>query len=120
MAANQLGPHPWPMRDERAPGDDDRRRARMPRTYRDPEDRPAPASVSELTLEVDGEAFDVRVVLDPATGHADTGYTWLTGPNEGYGFGTSGPPAQSLEEHRKDIQAFLAMVDPATGYIEDD
>jgi hypothetical protein len=50
-----------------------------------------------------------------------TEYTWLSGPNNGYGFGLSPTPNQSLEAHRENIRAFLAeIVDPATGYIEDD
>jgi hypothetical protein len=47
--------------------------------------------VPSFTLEVDGEHFVVRMVVDPATGYTDTGYTWLSGPNEGYGFGIGGP-----------------------------
>jgi hypothetical protein len=65
-------------------------------------------------FEVDGELFDVR-------DHGDsTDYTWLSGPNQGYGFGTSGAPRRSVDQRREDIRSFLAMVDPATGYIEDD
>jgi hypothetical protein len=37
------------------------------------------------------------------------------------GSGLSPTPNQSLEAHRENIRAFLAeIVDPATGYIEDD
>lgn len=78
------------------------------------------ADVPSFTLEVDGEQFVVRMVVDPATGYTDTAYTWLSGPNEGYGFGAGGPPNPSREEHRQAIREFLAMVDPTTGYIEDD
>ena len=78
------------------------------------------ADVPSFTLEVDGEQFAVRMVVDPAAGYADTGYTWLSGPNEGYGFGIGGPPNPSREEHRQRIREFLAMVGPTTGYIEDD
>ena len=42
------------------------------------------------------------------------------GPNKGYGFGSSGTPNRSVEEHRESIRAFLAMIDPNTGYIGDD
>jgi hypothetical protein len=49
-----------------------------------------------------------------------TDYTWLNGPNKGYGFGLSPAPNRSLEEHRESIRDFLAQVDPTTGYIEDD
>jgi hypothetical protein len=71
-----------------------------------------------FTLDVDGEQFSVRVAERP--GYSDTGYTWLSGPNKGYGFGTSGPSNPSLDDHRANIRGFLAMVDPATGYIEED
>jgi hypothetical protein len=29
-------------------------------------------------------------------------------------------PNRSMEEHREEIRAFLAMIDPDTGYIGDD
>lgn len=107
---------------EREPGGDGRAdpSAVLPGLYRDPEDLPDPDSIRTFALEVDGEQFAVRVVVDPATGYTDTGYTWLSGPNRGYGFGTGGPPDPSLEEHQQRIREFLAMVDPTTGYIEDD
>ena len=66
-------------------------------------------------MEVDGEVFRVR--------RAESGgchYDWLSGPNDGYGFSTSAPADRSLELHRRAIRSFLAAVDPATGYIEDD
>ena len=49
-----------------------------------------------------------------------TAYDWLSGPNKGYGFGSSGTPHLSMEEHRESIRVFLAMIDPYTGYIGDD
>lgn len=100
-------------------GDSGDHSAAMPHMYRDVEGQPDTDSIETITLEVDGERFAVRVVVDPATGYTDTGYTWLSGPNKGYGFGTGGPPNPSLEEHRQRVREFLAMVDPATGYIED-
>ena len=66
------------------------------------------------TLEVDGEIFTLR--LD---GFGGTHYSWISGPNPGYGFSMS-PTADSFEQHRVSIRNFLSMVDPATGYIEDD
>ena len=30
------------------------------------------------------------------------------------------PTSESSEEHRANIQNFLSMIDPATGYIRDD
>lgn len=76
--------------------------------------------VPSFTLEVDDEQFAVRIVVDPATGYTDSGYTWLSGPSQGYGFAIGGPPNPSLEEHRQRVREFLAMVDPNTGYIEDE
>jgi hypothetical protein len=63
------------------------------------------------TLEVDGETFAVR----SRGGGYD--YDWLSGPNQGYGFGSSGGGDASLEAHLRGIRSFLAMIDPATGYI---
>jgi hypothetical protein len=73
------------------------------------------AEVTAATLEVDGETFAFR----PGDSGA-THYTWLSGPNPGYGFSVSPTPDLSLDEHRENIRDFLAMIDPATGYIEDD
>ena len=74
-----------------------------------------PHAEALFTLEVDGELFEIR----PAE-YGGTDYTWLSGPNEGYGFGSSGAPNQSLDEHRESVRTFLAQVDRTTGYIEDD
>jgi hypothetical protein len=63
-----------------------------------------------FTLDVDGERFAIRRV-----GGGGTAYDWLSGPNKGYGFGSSGPPNRSVEEHRESIRAFLAMIDPNAG-----
>jgi hypothetical protein len=80
---------------------------------------PAPGGDQErspsFTLEVGRELFAVR---PDAFGGTD--YTWVNGPNEGYGFGESPTPDRSLEEHRESIRAFLTQVDPATGYLKDD
>ena len=65
-------------------------------------------------IDVDGERFAARQVAD-----GGWSYDWLTGPNQGYGFGTSGPPSLSNESHRAAIRGFLNMIDPATGYIAD-
>jgi hypothetical protein len=91
----------------------------MARVYQDPVDQPDPTGIT-FVLEVDGEQFAVREVADRATGYTDTGYTWLSGPNQGYGFGVGGPAHPSRPEHRRRIREFLAMVDPGTGYAEDD
>ncbi len=68
------------------------------------------ADARSLTLELDGEMF----ALSPNK-FDGTGYTWLSG-----GFGVSPTPNLSLDEHRKNIRDFLAVVDPTTGYIEDE
>jgi hypothetical protein len=99
-------------------GDGREHSAGLPRVYRDPEGHPDPGSVNAFVLDVDGEQFDVHLGTDPATGYTDTSYTWLSGPNEGYGFGIGGSRSPSREEHRRRIREFLAMVDPTTGYIE--
>jgi hypothetical protein len=82
-----------------------------PGVYDGPEGRPGPVL---LTLEVDGEVFAVR-----EGGDGGTAYDWLSGPNDGYGFGSSGSAARSAREHRESIRTFLAQIDPATGYIGD-
>jgi hypothetical protein len=53
-------------------------------------------------------------------GGGGTAYDWLSGPNQGHGFGSSGTPNRSVREHRGSIRAFLAMIDPNSGYIGDD
>lgn len=77
--------------------------------------RPPAAGHEAFELDVDGERFAVTVGAG-----GDNGYTWLTGPNPGYGFGESGPPDRPLEDHVRAIRDFLAQVDPDTGYLSDD
>jgi len=96
---------------DRSPGGDGDDPPAVPAVYRGTEGRPGPVL---FTLEVDGERFTIR-----RTGDGGTGYDWLSGPNEGYGFGSSGPPNRSVEEHRESIRAFLAMIDPNTSHIGD-
>jgi hypothetical protein len=69
---------------------------------------------SASTLEVDGEVFELR-----PDGSGGTHYGWISGPNPGYGF-SMGPTPDLPQEHRANIRSFLSMIDPATGYIEDD
>jgi hypothetical protein len=66
-------------------------------------------------LNVDGEAFAVRRGRG-----GGTDYDWISGPNEGYGFGSSAGPEAPEDEHRQIIRSFLSMIDPATGYIAED
>ena len=70
------------------------------------------ADVTSFTLEVDGELFALR-----PDQHGGTDYTWLSGPNPGYGFSLSPTPNISLDEHRKNIREFLADIDPITGHL---
>jgi hypothetical protein len=84
----------------------------VPGVHDGDEGRPAFAL---LTLEVDGEVFTVGQAAD-----GGWAYEWLSGPNEGYGFGISGPPNPSTQEHCDAIRGFLSMIDPATGYIGDE
>jgi hypothetical protein len=73
------------------------------------------ADLTSLTLDVAGEMFALR-----PNQFGGTDYTWLSGPNPGYGFGVSPTPNPSLDEHLDNIRDFLAIVDPTTGYIEHD
>lgn len=75
-----------------------------------PEEDAAPAT----RLSCDGESFELRP--DSSGG---THYTWLSGPNAGYGF-TVSPTIDNLDQHRTNIRRFLLMIDPETGYIEED
>lgn len=73
------------------------------------------ANVPSFELEVDGELFALR-----PDRQGGTHYTWLSGPNPGYGFSQSPTPNMSLDDHRENIRTFLTQIDPSTGYIEDD
>lgn len=77
-----------------------------------PEGVPGPVL---FILDVFGERFAVRRAWD-----GGSAYDWLSGPNRGYGFGSSGTPHRPRESHRESIRTFLAQIDPATGYIGDD
>lgn len=74
----------------------------------------------ERLLAVGNEMF--AVILRPRHSGPlyEYDYHWLTGPNDGYGFGISGPFETSDDEHRVRIREFLADIDPATGYLSDD
>lgn len=83
----------------------------VPGVYTGEEGRPGPVL---RTLEVDGETFAIRRAYD-----GGTHYDWISGPNQDYGFSSSGPE-QSEEEQRQSIRSFLNMIDPLTGYIAED
>ena len=76
-------------------------------------------SPDQVRLTVDGQVFDVS--YNPSQPGA-YGYSWVNGPNEGYGFGSrrSDHQRSTMSEHEASIRDFLAAVDPETGYIEDD
>jgi hypothetical protein len=109
---------------DRSPSGDGDGPPAVPAVYRGTEGRPGPVL---FTLDVDGERFAVRRLdVDGErfavrrAGDGGTAYDWLSGPNKGYGFGSSGTPDRSMEGHLRSIRAFLAMIDPNTGYIGDD
>ncbi|WP_262365440.1 hypothetical protein [Gordonia sp. OPL2] len=82
-----------------------------------------------ITLTVDGEVFE----LTEGEG-SQYSYTWLTGPNKGYGFSESAHSASldpdvplpedlpkyrlTFKQHIESIRDFLSMIDPKTGYTE--
>lgn len=76
-----------------------------------------PRDHTTWTLSVDGERFEVRVSAG-RPGAYD--FTWLSGPNPGYGFGIQvhGGAALTLRDLEQEARNFLALVDPGTGHIE--
>lgn len=69
----------------------------------------------DLRLTVDGETFAVHATL-----HGSIHYTWVSGPNDGYGFSTLGTEqAPTDEQHQTVIREFLADINPATGFLQD-
>ena len=76
-----------------------------------------PRTFVELgTFTVDAETFSARRSEDDGSTH----YDWVSGPNAGYGFSTSGGTEPlSRERHLAGIRDFLAGIDPATGYLAD-
>ena len=70
-------------------------------------------------ITVGRERFRVR--LRPRHGpRYEYDYDWLTGPNNGYGFGVSGPFEHSDDDHKAQIRDFLADIDPSTGYLREE
>lgn len=66
---------------------------------------------------VDGETF--RITVDPEL-PGQYHFDWVSGPNPDYGFSsrTSGGAPQSEADLDEGIRAFLAQIDPETGYID--
>ena len=71
---------------------------------------PPPAAGSEQLLVVNGERFLVSEHLDQGRRHVYSD-DWLTGPNPGYGFGSSGS-RQSMQDHTTAIRYFLPTSTP--------
>jgi hypothetical protein len=73
----------------------------------------------DMTLVVNGELFHVR---ENAGIPGDYNFGWLSGPNDGFGFGlaTNNRTRLSVVELREEISSWLAMIDPETGYTSDD
>jgi hypothetical protein len=72
---------------------------------------------ASIQIEVDGEVFGIVGRRD-RPGQYD--YTWISGPNPGYGFSVAssdGRPS-TMADHETAIHDFLSQVDPTTGYIE--
>jgi len=74
-----------------------------------------------MIVEVDGERFSVE---QATTNPRQLNFTWLSGPNPGYGFGSAPHEVEFLETGgsrpvlEKLIRNFLRQINPATGYIE--
>ncbi|HEY5784766.1 MAG TPA: hypothetical protein VIT65_08310 [Microlunatus sp.] len=94
---------------------------RQPSASAQPDLSPSRAEQFEIEriLTVDQERFRVRLRRRRRRS-SEYDYDWLTGPNAGYGFSSSGPIEQNDRDHRAQIRAFLAEIDPATGYLRDD
>lgn len=81
---------------------------------------PAPPDMRSYTelgnFTVDGETFAVRRRDDDGAMH----YDWISGPNDGYGFSSSGSSDPlSHDQHVDSIRDFLSAIDPATGFFYD-
>lgn len=75
------------------------------------------AAEAPIRVEVDGQVFEVQARPD-LPGQYD--FTWLSGPNPGYGFSSrsSDGSALSASDLEESIRSFLAQVDPVTGFVE--
>ncbi|UUX59877.1 hypothetical protein [Glutamicibacter halophytocola] len=70
---------------------------------------------NDLLLMVDGETFAVH-----AARHNSIHYTWISGPNNGYGFSALGTNQTPTDiQHIAAIREFLAGIDPSTGFLQD-
>jgi hypothetical protein len=68
-----------------------------------------------VKITVDGELFEV-VEGQPG----EYSFTWLTGPNPGYGFHSASSDGSAMDSAAFEgaIRGFLSQVDPETGFIE--
>ena len=68
---------------------------------------------------MDGERFRVWT-MEPEGQRYSYSYDWLTSPNPDYGFSCSrGLVEFTDDDHVSMIRAFLADIDPETGYMAD-
>lgn len=85
----------------------------------EPSDQAPPIQYSSShETSVDGETWIVRRRRDePGTYDFD----WVSGPNEGYGFGSSmsGRSELTPAQIEESIQDFMKGIDPATGFLAD-
>jgi hypothetical protein len=83
------------------------------------QDHKQPASPPQaLRVTIDGNVFDIAAVAEhPGEYH----YTWISGPNPGYGFTSASSTGKRLEmlDHVNAVRNFLTQIDPKTGYIEE-
>lgn len=66
-------------------------------------------------VEVDGEVFEVTI------GARQANFTWVSGPNPGYGFSSAGSaPGHTLtaDELISRIRDFLGNINPKTGHLD--
>jgi hypothetical protein len=70
-----------------------------------------------LRLEVDGEVFDVAT--RPGV-RSQCDFTWVSGPNLGYGFSSRLSEDRTITRPEMVwmIRDFLAHIDPDTGYLD--
>jgi len=79
----------------------------------------ASTHVWRVELTVDGEQFLVALRSGDGTKH-EYDYSWLNGPNDNYGFTSSGYTVMDEHDHVGAIRGFLAGIDPETGHLADD
>lgn len=66
--------------------------------------------------------MDAEEFVVTTSGHGKYRYTWTSGRNRDYGFNSFSNDRCALpaEHHARSIRNFLGMIDPSTGFIEED